>query len=180
MSAPPRLRYRIHGLQGQVNALRRALIADLEMIAPSHCVVRTNTSCQSDEYVTQRIGLIPFEQGKGWHKTATLCVQGRPALARDILSEDGGPIPVNGDALIMPLTTTQAIDLTLHFTIHTAAVHARFAKTVAVGMQTLDAVTHEISFETLFHDEEACLAAAIASLRARLLAARGRLETTTA
>jgi DNA-directed RNA polymerase alpha subunit len=167
-----RVRHRIRGERGQVNALRRALIADLETVAPSHCVIRTNTSCQPDEYIAHRIGLIPFEQAAGSDGVARLNVSGRDALSADIVGVGAAPEPIHKNMLIMPLGSDQEIDMTIHFARGTGALHAQYSKTVAVGMMSHENETHELSFETIFGDSEACMAEAIDSLEARLREAR--------
>lgn len=176
MAMPPvrRVAHNITGGCGQVNALRRALISDLRTVAPSHCVFRTNTSCQPDEYIAHRIGLIPFEQHKGVDKVARMTVSGRDAFTSDfVVDGDGdGPEPIHGNVLIMPLGPDQKIDVTVHFAEGTGAQHAQYSKTVAVGMTMLDATTHELAFETIFGDHMACLSEAIDSLEARLVSAR--------
>ena len=42
------------------NAIRRSLISDVESYAPNKVVFEVNTTCQTDEYIAHRIGLVPF------------------------------------------------------------------------------------------------------------------------
>ena len=164
----------IPGEVSQANALRRSLISDLTMLAPSHVRINVNTSCYSDEYLAKRLGLVPFSQT---HKESSdipcayLRVQGRSAYSDDICTEDG-PLPHCGRLLIMHMEQDQEIDLCIFFTVDAASTHARFMRTAAVGMRPTSMGTR-VQFDALFGDEDAvrCIAEAIQHIRKRLDAA---------
>ena len=52
--------FEMNGDYSTANAIRRVLVSDVETYAPSEVIIHTNTSCQPDEYIAHRIGLIPF------------------------------------------------------------------------------------------------------------------------
>lgn len=135
------------GGAGFCNAVRRTLVHDMGMWAPHHVTIRKNTSCQTDEYLAHRIGLIPFARtGNG--DSIELRVQGRTATTSDVV----GPAfrPVQNTIEIMHLHGEQEIDLTIHFDWQQASVHARYAPCAAVGMARVDGCgRHRISFETI-------------------------------
>ena len=166
---------------GEANALRRALVMDLRTTAPSRVRIRTNTSPWTDEFLAQRIGLIPFaSQTGGENCVATLRVSGRDALASDLVvaSKDGGGdlamSPQDGRIVIARMLRDQTLDLDVHFETSTGREHARFTRTVAVGMQERDGGM-VVAFECFGDDHASCAREAIASLRARLEAARERI-----
>lgn len=132
---------------GFCNAVRRTLLSDLESWAPCDVVVRENTSCQTDEFLAHRIGMIPFRRvGNG--DTMTLRADGPGMATAGMLT---GPAfePVHGNIEIMKLGgREQKLDLTVRFDRRKASVHARYAPCAAVGMRPLGAHNHEIRFET--------------------------------
>ena len=68
---------------GTVNAVRRALLMDIEAWAPDTVTFTRNSSCQTDEYIAHRIGLIPFVKvGDG--DTMEISVKGRTLRASDL------------------------------------------------------------------------------------------------
>ena len=52
----------LRGGAGFCNAVRRTLASDVTMLAPYEVRVLENTSCQNDEYIAHRIGLVPFAE----------------------------------------------------------------------------------------------------------------------
>lgn len=137
---------------GLCNAVRRSLMSDVRAWAPSRITVRKNTSCQTDEFLAHRIGLIPFRRvGNG--DTMELRVEGpRVANAEDFV----GPAfdVVHGNIPLMVLADQrQALDLTVHFEEQLASTHARFCKCAGVGMRRCDE-GHALSFHTVDGSEE--------------------------
>ena len=123
----------IPGGVGFCNAVRRSLIANVPTWAPYEIEVRVNTSCQTDEFLAHRIGLIPFRRvGNG--NEMTLRHEG-PGAA--LASDCTGPAfeAVHGGVEIMRLGPDQALDLTIRFNEGTASKHARYAAVAAVGME---------------------------------------------
>ena len=139
----------VSGSTGFANALRRTLISDLENWAPCSVTFRVNTSCQTDEFISHRIGLIPFRKvGNGGDMT--LRKTGGVATAGDITGctfEAVYPqIP------IMDLSEHSTLDLTIHFDKQQASRHARYSTCAAVGMKLISHNKHRITFE--LHDEQ--------------------------
>ena len=176
--AMTRHHFTFNGKCGQVNAIRRCLISQLDAVAPKDCIIKTNTSCQPDEYIAQRIGLISFDQTADVGGTAHMKVRGRPCTTADMTSRQGGPLPIDDNILIMPLAGDQEVDLVVTFDRGTAHTHARFGRIVAAGMETLDEDTHVLSFETIFGDPHECLSQAFDVLLQTLVDARTHVEAT--
>ena len=148
--------FSLPGGVGFCNAVRRALLHDVEAWAPCDVLVRVNTSCQTDEFLAHRIGLVPFRRcdagaggdgGDGGESSLELQVAGPgTAYARDL--KGPGFEPVEGGVPLMVLGEGQALDLTVRFDRQPASVHARYAMCAAVGMGYDDAACR-LRFETL-------------------------------
>lgn len=139
--------FSLQGGVGFCNAVRRTLLSDLEAEAPCEAVVRTNTSCQTDEFLTHRLGLIPFRRvGNG--DTMELRATGPCTVrAADLV----GPAfeAVHGDVEVMVLgDARQQLDLTLHFDRRPASAHARYCVCAGVGMEARGDA-HVIRYETI-------------------------------
>ena len=140
--------FALSGGVGFCNAVRRTLLSDLEAEAPCEAVVRTNTSCQTDEFLAHRLGLVPFRRvGNG--DTMELRAQGPCTVcARDLV----GPAfaAVHPDLEVMVLgDARQRLDLTLRFDKRAASAHARYATCAGVGMAEGEGGgTHVLRFET--------------------------------
>lgn len=153
--------------EGLANALRRALLADLEAWAPCELTIVRNTSCHTDEYVAHRIGLVPFRRA-GAGDTMALKRKGGVAMASDLAgSAFEAVVP---DLPIVDLGRDAEVELTVRFDQQSASKHARYSTCAAVGMQKVGARRHKISFE--LHDDRARPAdvflRAIRSLEARV------------
>jgi len=112
--------------------------------------VRCNTSCQTDEFLAHRIGLIPFRRvGNGDSLTLHVCgVAGSTtATAGDLVG--CAFEPVHPTIPIMLLGSGQKIDLTVYFDSQSTTKHVRYCPCAAVGMQNIDSHTHKLKFETL-------------------------------
>ena len=125
--------FTIPGGVGFCNAVRRTLLSDVEAWAPCEVVIRTNTSCQTDEFIAHRCGLIPFRRcGNG--EELVLHVHGpATACARDFTGP--GFEAVEGGVAVMVLDAGQTLDMTVRFDRRPASVHARYAMCAAVGME---------------------------------------------
>lgn len=149
----------VPGDTGLANALRRTLLSDLETWAPYKVTFRANTSCQTDEFLSHRIGLIPFRRvGNG--NEMTLKKTGGVVTAGDVTG--CAFEAVHGGIQIMDLGDSSSLDITIHFDKRRASTHARYSTCAAVGMRQLSRDNHRISFE--LHDER--LRAAEVMLRA--------------
>ena len=58
-----RWRVVVDGEPSRANAARRALISSLRSVAPDRVEIDVNTSAHTDEYIAQRLGLLPFRRG---------------------------------------------------------------------------------------------------------------------
>lgn len=143
--------FTIEGGPGFCNAIRRSLLSDVTSWAPKHVVIRKNTSCQTDEFLAHRIGMIPFRRltdaGDG---TVTLSARG-PGVACAREMSGVGFAPVHGDIEVMRLGDDHELDLTVHFDEKPASAHARYMTCAAAGMCPVDAgaTRHRIHFDTL-------------------------------
>lgn len=133
---------------GLANALRRCLLSDLENWAPHKLTVNENTSCQTDEYIAHRVGLIPFRRtGNG--DTLSVAKKGGVVLAGELVG--CAFEPVFPEIPIMDLGEDAVLDVVVHFDRGRPSRHARYSTCAAVGMRQTDAHKYEISFE--LHDE---------------------------
>lgn len=142
----------LQGGVGFCNAVRRTLISDLSMWAPCEVTFRTNTSCQTDEFIAHRVGLIPFVRvGNG--DTLELQATGPGVGSCMVTTKDvRGPAfqPVHDTIEIMQLGPGQELDLTIHFDQQQASKHARYSPCAAVGMSKVDNDgRYKISFQTV-------------------------------
>ena len=131
---------------GFCNSVRRLLHSDLEGWAPFEVTFRTNTSCQTDEFLAHRIGLIPFRRvGKG--DTMELVHEGPDDVLTSHLSGEAF-VPTHDNIAIIRLGPGQAIDATIHFDKRPAGTHARYSYCAAIGMRKIDGDGHHaLSFE---------------------------------
>lgn len=131
---------------GLCNAIRRSLLSDVSAWAPKEVDIRCNTSWQTDEYIAQRIGLIPFRRiGNVNHMT--LRMRG-PGVVRASDLVGPGFEPAHGSIEIITLPTSeQQLDMTVHFDEQKASRHARYSKCCAVGMWK-EGGEHRIRFDT--------------------------------
>ena len=124
------------------NALRRALMCDVKNYAPDTINIRKNTSCQTDEYIAHRIGLIPFANVTR-ETVATLSVDDRSATTDDMKGVSAfRPMP------IMKLARHQTLDIDVHFREATGADHTRFSHITNVGYSK-EEEDQSLTFETI-------------------------------
>ena len=130
------------------NSLRRALLSDIETYAPYQIKVIENTSCQTDEYIAHRIGLIPFVPTKFFsedNNTMKLNVSNRLVKAEDICSSESPPFETcMQNAPIMKLIEGQTLNIEIFFDSGTAERHARYSPVAAVGFEI---TPYSINFE---------------------------------
>ena len=130
MSSSPAASFVLPASCGLANAVRRTLLSDLPSWAPYEVVMRTNTSCHTDEFLAHRIGLIPFRRvGNG--DEMTLRADGPGTLyARDLV----GPAfeAVEGGVPVVVLGEGQCVDATVRFDERPASVHARYSQVAGV------------------------------------------------
>lgn len=124
------------------NAVRRALMCDVKNFAPNTITIRTNTSCQTDEYIAHRIGLIPFSDVTN-ETVATLSVQNRL-----VTTDDFKGVAAYRVMPVMKLATHQALDVDINFKQGTGSDHVRFSHITNVGYSVEDDV-QKLTFETI-------------------------------
>ena len=130
------------------------------MLAPDTVSIEQNTTANTDEFIAQRIGMIPFVQGDDQGECSTLEVSGRNAVASDFVGRQA----VYPDVIVAVIDHDQTLKLSVDFSKGQAVTHARFAKTCAVGMKP-EKKGATISFETLLPDDHAtCLQEAFSAL----------------
>lgn len=139
----------LEGGAGFCNAFRRALISEISTWAPCTVTIRRNTSCQTDEYIAHRIGLIPFRRISASDEVS-VHVKGRTVLGSDF---NGGFEAVHQNIEVIALGPDSELDATVLFDKQAASTHARYGACAAVGMVKVDnGGRHKISFE--LHDEK--------------------------
>lgn len=140
----------VRGGTGFANALRRALCSDIESWAPCHVDVRSNTSCQHDEYIAHRIGLVPFRRivKDGPDEMRVDRTGPCTVTAADLVGPSFDPVHPGIEVIV--LGKDQRLDATVTFDRKPASKHARYARCAAVGMRHNHADgTHDILFEPL-------------------------------
>lgn len=168
---PRRRSYTFPGHTNEINALRRTLINRLTMLAPNTVNIEQNTTANTDEFIAQRIGMIPFVQDGDESECSTLEVSGRNAVASDFVGRQA----VYPDVIVAVIDHNQTLKLSVDFSKGQAITHARFAKACAVGMIP-EKKGATISFETLLPDDHAtCLQEACAALETYMTDIRATL-----
>ena len=119
------------------NAIRRALLQDVETIAAQTVKFFTNTSCQTDEYIAHRIGMIPFLCDDNLDLTTEkleLKVSGRTATTQDLI----GNFRTIYNIEIMKLNKIKILHIEVCFEKGSGETHARFSPVSGVGYEIKD------------------------------------------
>ena len=146
---------------GFANAVRRALIADVEAWAPCTVEFETNTSCANDEFLAHRIGQIPFVKFGPGTSTAILEAVGPCVVTAAHISGDDFR-PVHPEIELIPLRDAQQrLKLKVSFDMQKGSTHARYAICSGVGMRRLDDGDDEweIQFSTNDGADPTCIMA---------------------
>lgn len=161
------------------NSIRRALVSDIETYAPSSVVFHTNTSCQTDEYLAHRIGLIPFtldvSDDCNQERCVHINVSGTTATTKDMKGNMISAYQMD----IIKLIQNQTLHATVNFTKGTGSAHARFSPVASPGYKIAGNKIH-FHFEStngenpLLHLEKA-----IKALSGRIENTRYQVESTT-
>lgn len=139
----------LHEDAGFCNAVRKSLLDDVKSWAPSRVTFRLNTSCQTDEFLAHRIGLIPFHRCQA-HGLGTLHLRASgPTIVRAGHFTGSAFEPVHPEIEIMMLGEGQEFDLDVEFDECIASTHARYSPCAAVGMEKIGDKQHRITFEVL-------------------------------
>lgn len=144
-----RCTFEVHGeaAVGMANALRRALMSDVVNYAAKEVVIRTNTSCQTDEYIAHRVGMIPVRRRHPDVDGAmTLCVSGREALASDM---KGDAYYAPQDVPIIKMLDGQTLDLDVVFGAGTGADHVKFSHIGPVAYSVESETRVRMGFEMI-------------------------------
>lgn len=126
---------------GIANAIRRSLLNDVTTYAPKSICIQKNTSCQTDEYIAHRVGLIPFDYPKNVtiedipHLSCS--VTGSTAFSKDLV---GDFFRATQNVPIMKLDNGQELSFTIEFERGTGAKHAKFSHISAVEFKKINDV----------------------------------------
>ena len=135
---------RIPGGAGFCNSVRRALISDIETWAASSVVVRRNTSCETDEFLSHRLGMVPLCQSDAAEDCVLTLRSTGPGTvyAGDLVGARARP--VQPGIPLLQLAAGQEVDLDVHVDRKRAGVHPRYAPCAAVGMEPAGRDHHRI------------------------------------
>ena len=152
---------------GFCNAVRRTLLNDLKSHSPYQVEVRDNTSCQTDEFIAHRIGMIPFRQVGNGHEM-TLRAEGPVSVRASELIGPGFEAVHASSVEVIRLGRGQSIDLTVRFDCQSSSKHSRYCKVQAVGLRPRDG-RMELRFSTMDgSDPDISLAEALDHLTQRV------------
>jgi len=130
---------------GAANAIRRSLLNDIKFWAVNELVITKNTTCQADEFIAHRLGLVPFRKvGNG--EEMKIRVKDRTLMASDVVGVAFQPVH---DMEVMDMIPGQSFEAVLKFTQATGKTHARFKCCAAVGMKPFKDGLYNITFETI-------------------------------
>ena len=140
----------IHSDVGIVNAIRRSLINNVSMCAPSNITFDINTSCMPDEFLAHRIGLIPFHKScTTTYSTATIDVENRTVYSEDIINAK----TAHSSIPIITLINGQRLKCTIHFEEDIGFNHARFSAISACAFKKKNENVYELSYEVINNDD---------------------------
>ena len=141
----PTSSFRLSGGPGFCNAIRRSLLSDITTEAPHSVRIHVNTTCYTDEFLSHRIGLVPFRRvGNG--DSMKLDVTGPCSVFTSMLV--GPAFESIHDVDIARLAAEHRLSITVSFDTQNAATHARYSPCAAVGMKHLDDGRCEIRFRS--------------------------------
>lgn len=150
------------------NAIRRSLMLDVKSVAPNEVTIHRNTSCQTDEFIAHRIGLIPFrvdETEDASSLKVSFDVENRPLRTSDF----SGSCAAIVDVEVLTLIRDQSIKGEISFKKSDGSEHARFCPCAAAGYEVFD--DHiAFRFESITNVHPTDL------LKSALLSMRGHLE----
>lgn len=127
------------------NAVRRALMNDVETYAPSEIVIHANTSSQTDEYIAHRMGLVPFVRTDAPLSEMSLNVTGTMASTRDLTGDGFRAVH---ETPIVRLIENQTLHIDINFAKDTAMSHTKHSHIGPVAYSKSKDETL-LSFETI-------------------------------
>ena len=167
-----RYEFRLQGGIGFANAVRRSLISDTTSWAPHEIHVRSNTSCQTDEFLAHRIGLIPFRKTSNPTTEELKLTAHGPCVVRCDAFRGAGFEPIYPSIHVMELGDGQQLDLSVSFGRGTGRKHARYATVSAVGLSpSPEDGSYVLSFESHPDDARERVEEALMNLKNRVDAA---------
>ena len=128
------------------NAVRRALMNDVETYAPKEILIHANTSSQTDEYIAHRIGLIPFVRTDAPLSEMSLNVTGTMASTRDLTGDGFRAVH---ETPIVRLIDDQTLHIDIKFAKDTAMSHTKHSHIGPVAYNKLNDDETVLSFETI-------------------------------
>lgn len=128
--------FHLHAEAGVANALRRSLMSDVRNVAPHELRVLRNTSCQTDEYIAHRIGMIPFAPyaSGGGGGPLKLHVCGRTATSDDLV----GGYRANATHTIQKMVPGQELHIEVYMREDCGGTHARWSNVAGIGYEECD------------------------------------------
>jgi hypothetical protein len=155
---------------GFANALRRSLIADVASWAPSRVKFGVNQSIANDEFLSHRIGQVPFRRiSDACEQIGTIDVVGPTRVTMHHFSSLAFE-PVHKNIELIHLGPEERLQMTVSFDRGCATRHARYMSVAAVGMRQSRPGAHVLRFEP--HDEQVdprdVLEEALTALEARV------------
>ena len=120
------------------NAIRRSLLERVVRYSPDNVEIEVNTTSQTDEYISHRIGLLPFDlssQGKDLMCEEDLCAE-VDVKDRDFLTTDikGAFLPSNSTT-VLRMVPGQRFKAKIRFRKDRGSSHARFSHVDAVSFR---------------------------------------------
>lgn len=124
--------FRLTGGIGFCNAVRRTLLSDVRSEAPCRITMHVNSTCETDEFLAHRIGMIPFRRVGNGDTMSLDCTGPCTVTAASFV----GPAftAVYESIEVMRLGSGHQLKLTVFFDEQAAASHARYSVCHAVGM----------------------------------------------
>ena len=124
-----------------LNAIRRSIMQNVLTWAPEKITIRKNTTCYNDEYVANRIGLIPFDcidttdiDATDINTKIVLQVKGRDARASDISNKS---FKASFDMLFLNILEDQEIDMDVSMIQGSGSAHPRWDHATSVAYDEL-------------------------------------------
>ena len=140
---------------GFANALRRALLNDVTTVAPKHVRIKKNTTCQTDEYIAHRVGLVPFSKKStvgAEELSMSLCVKGETAYSDHLVDSEHGRVAPCHRIPIIKMSAEQELSFTVAFETGSGSVHSRFSHIGPVAFKMINDSDVELGFETFGND----------------------------
>ena len=136
------------------NAVRRTGMSQLKIFGIEKIMVYENSSAMFDEYIANRIGLVPIETPEGYtDKDVVLFTLDKDGpgtvYSKSLKSSDAKVKVANGDIPLMKLTEGQHLRIEATAKLGTAKSHARHqAGLLAYGMDAKDKGTFHFTVES--------------------------------